>query len=755
MFEYRTRTETDGGCKFYQQDILLLDYTYEGDIDVHACIDYNTPGFGLVIAEFANDISESANIYVIELSARNEYRVIKKEYLDQRTVANGFFDAGKDINVPTKDLDLSFKFTDKYRVEVYSEAVLLFSFGMDYDIAQYKIGFYSSAGNVIKNCIIYSETPSNWVHNIWNGYGGRIDWIKNGFNIQECEYPCDVECQNIELDAGKYYLSYTCTNPDMEFFALYSSKKIALKYEENYRGAMRYFSKDTPILVTLEKTDSDGKPYLVTETKMFEEIYDPHFDDISENRWIADSRFDEQNNIIKYDVDGYQYIELEEPSTINLKIRGKLGKVTNIAIKKNKNDAYVETTDNNINREGSHIKIDPTKIKTVELEVEIGEIIQPTNDEDGSFILKSDETKLRTYDFNIGQFVKQTRILLDTEKQTIEANELTNKYLRTDTIYLLCNMDAIITKFIITDYEGNEVNILLQKTFMATLPKTVSSPILCLKTDDAPLDLSSDYRRICEYSITTDIFNKYNELKLSKTPILNKGIRVAGVREGIKIYTGQNVLEETAPEFDLLSPAHYEVDYVNNVVKLPQAIKDLYKYILVEYENCDDYYYWFTNYHRQLVDLDTASNIYLDTDYLKVDGAVTVYGIPSDAILKKGQLYDVPNRNAIVSVDYCASKYDEIPGSAFDIFSSNRVIIDTEVRKQYKYLIIDYLKNDSYAINEEDENYRIEIATDEDKVKILYDANELEVTNPYKGLTINTDAVIKDDFIVLRKDRML
>ena len=145
----------------------------------------------------------------------------------------------------------------------------------------------------------------------------------------------------------------------------------------------------------------------------------------------------------------------------------------------------------------------------------------------------------------------------------------------------------------------------------------------------------------------------------------------------------------------------------------------------------------------------------MDTDYSKVDGAVTIYGIPSDAILKKEQLYDVPNRKAIVSVDYCTSKYDEIPDSGFDIFSSNRVIIDSEIRKQYKYLIIDYLKNDSYAINEKDENYSIEIATDEDKVKILYDANELDVTNPYKGLSINTDAVEKDDFIVLRKDKKL
>ena len=65
------------------------------------------------------------------------------------------------------------------------------------------------------------------------------------------------------------------------------------------------------------------------------------------------------------------------------------------------------------------------------------------------------------------------------------------------------------------------------------------------------------------------------------------------------------------------------------------------------------------------------------------------------------------------------------------------------------------MKKDSYAINEEDENYKIEISTDEDKVKILYDANEYDVTNPYKELFVSTDTVIKDDFIVLRKDRKL
>ena len=220
-------------------------------------------------------------------------------------------------------------------------------------------------------------------------------------------------------------------------------------------------------------------------------------------------------------------------------------------------------------------------------------------------------------------------------------------------------------------------------------------------------------------------------------------------------YTGQNILEEKAPEFEIINPQKYRVDYENNVVKLPQSIKDQYKYILVEYEDCDDYYYWFMNYHRQLVDLEKVSNIYLDTDYSNALGAVTIYGIPEDSILRKDQFYALPNRFITSSIDYCASKYEEIPDSAYTIFSSNRVVIDSEIREKYRYLIIDYLKKDSYAINEEYENYKIEISTDEDKVKILYDANEYDVTNPYKGLLVSTDTVIKDDFIVLRKDRKL
>ena len=286
MFEYKVRSEPCGGAKFYSQDVLLFDYAYEGDIDIHCNIDYVSPGFGVIIAEYANDITESENIYIAEITSRNEYRIIKKEHQVQKTIKTGSFLAGKDIVIPSFGLDLSFKFTEDNRIDVYSSSVLLFTFWMDHQIKQYKTGFYSNKGNVLKNCIIYSKTPSEWVHNIWNGRGGRINWIKNGFEIEECAYPCDVECQRLKLEAGRYYFSFECDNPDIEFFVFKASKKIELEYEKNLRGAMRYFSKDTPILITTKKEKEDGSHYYVTESRMFEEIYDPRLDDISSNRWM-------------------------------------------------------------------------------------------------------------------------------------------------------------------------------------------------------------------------------------------------------------------------------------------------------------------------------------------------------------------------------------------------------------------------------------------------------------------------------------
>ena len=748
MFEFKTRTERHNGCRFYSQDFLIFDYAYEGDTDIHCTIDYNSPGFGVIIAEYANDITESENIYIAEITARNEYRVIKKEHLMQKTIKTGFFLAGMDIDIPSENLDLSFKFTEGYKIEVYSGNIMLFSFSMDHSIKQYKTGFYSNKGNVLKNSVIFSETPSEWISNIWNGRGGRINWLKNGFEIEECAYPCDVECQKIELNAERYYFSFLCDNPDMEVFVFESSKKIELEYEKKYRGAMRYFSKNTPILITTRKENEDGSHYYVTESKMFDEIYDTRLDDVSLNRWIEQSRFIEQVNILKTDNKGNRYFELSNDASINLLFRGRWGKITEIAIKENPKDSFVATDDSTIFRKGGSIVVDLSQIAKAELDV----VFEAFSDK-GSFLLQSENQAIAPCDGGV-KTGESYNIVLDSQDSKLIVGDTGIDLVDVkDIIAILVNMDAVITKFIITDYEGNTKNVLLQKTYKAMLPKTIASPIMCLDSERQPLELSSDYREVAEYAVTTDIFNRYNELKLSKTPVLNKSIRVAGVREGIAVYPGKSLIEESTALFEIISPDQCSVDYKNMVVKVPQKIKNQYKYILVEYEHCDDYYYEFTNYHRQLVELETSTNIYLDSEVCNVPDALVIYGIPKDALFLKKLLQRVSDRKAVNTIDYCTSIYEEIPALNYSITTANRLILDTDIRDKYSFLIIEYLKEGSYCINERDDSLEVDIASSDSGTVVAYDGNEYDVTEHFRALNINIDDAVKDNFIVLHKDR--
>ena len=747
MFEYKTRTETEEGCRFYQQDILLFDYTYTGDLDIHCVVDYNTPGFGIVIAEYSDDISQSENVYIVKLGARNEYGVIKSELFTQKTLREGFIQSGKDINVPSKNLNLSFKFTENYLINIYSDNVLLVSYPMEHDISKYKVGFYSSAGNVIKTALIYSTTPTNWTHNIWNGNGGRINWIDNGFEIEECEYPCDVECQNMHLAAGKYYIDFETTNPDIEFYAFLTSKKVKLGYE-NYRGAMRYMSEDTPILVTTTHKDADGKEYLVTENKMFSEIYNPEFDDISNNRWIKESRWIEDINIAQKDSEGYYYIELAEDSDIDLRFRGTHGKITNISVKLNKDDKYVETGfEEEGERASSYILCDLAIVKKLDIDFTITTVIEDTH-----FLAENGEIVYKMEDLALEPGIPYT-ITVNADERVFEINH-DKKYQLSkaeDILKLFYNVDGIITRMIVTNADGIETDVLHQKTFKTLLSKEINSPILCIDNNNMPLDLSACFREVCSESRCVEIFNKYNPIKLSKPLIFNKNIKVAGANTS-SINTHASSIDEAAEKYTVLAKNEYEIDYENNTVKIPFKTKDQYKYIIIEYDHCDTYRYEFTNYERQLADLAIKGNIYLKNKICDVVNAITIYGVPKDAIFREELFYRVPNKASLNSIDYCVNIYDELAGNEYEVLPTGRLVLESDIRSKYKYLIIEYLKDRSYCMNERDSEYEIDIAGTEEGIRLCYDADEYDVTNSYSGISFNIDDAIENNFIILRKD---
>ena len=76
-----------------------------------------------------------------------------------------------------------------------------------------------------------------------------------------------------------------------------------------------------------------------------------------------------------------------------------------------------------------------------------------------------------------------------------------------------------------------------------------------------------------------------------------------------------------------------------------------------------------------------------------------------------------------------------------------KVIMDDSISSKYKYLVIDYLKKDSYCINERNKNYHIDIATDKAKLNILYDAKDGVVTRTYH--VVEMGAIKDGDFVAL------
>jgi hypothetical protein len=73
---------------------------------------------------------------------------------------------------------------------------------------------------------------------------------------------------------------------------------------------------------------------------------------------------------------------------------------------------------------------------------------------------------------------------------------------------------------------------------------------------------------------------------------------------------------------------------------------------------------------------------------------------------------------------------------------------------KYKYFIVDYLKDDCYCINYNDDLkvYEVDISTDKENLKILYDAvssNTISTIDDYKVTTIIPESSC---YIVLRRE---
>ena len=189
-------------------------------------------------------------------------------------------------------------------------------------------------------------------------------------------------------------------------------------------------------------------------------------------------------------------------------------------------------------------------------------------------------------------------------------------------------------------------------------------------------------------------------------------------------------------------------EYVPAVIKSPIVILDendlpldlssSYRYY---YKN-DKKYYWFTNTEREY--FEPKYSIFLEDRPVDIDGTVIVYGIKHNSKWELDRLLEIEDEN-FDSLNACADSYDIMFEEDLRYLNKETGEIRLEDISKYKYIVVDYLKNDSYCLNFRYHlnSYEVDISVLPDKkLKMVYDnigysINDLRFINESRYVNTN------------------
>ena len=189
-------------------------------------------------------------------------------------------------------------------------------------------------------------------------------------------------------------------------------------------------------------------------------------------------------------------------------------------------------------------------------------------------------------------------------------------------------------------------------------------------------------------------------------------------------------------------------EYVPAIIKSPIVILDendlpldlssSYRYY---YKN-DKKYYWFTNTEREY--FEPKYSIFLEDRPIDIDGTVIVYGIKHNSKWELDKLLEIEDEN-FDSLNACADSYDIMFEEDLRYLNKETGEIRLEDISKYKYIVVDYLKNDSYCLNFRYHlnSYEVDIsALPNKKLKMVYDnigysINDLRFINEARYINTN------------------
>ncbi len=146
--------------------------------------------------------------------------------------------------------------------------------------------------------------------------------------------------------------------------------------------------------------------------------------------------------------------------------------------------------------------------------------------------------------------------------------------------------------------------------------------------------------------------------------------------------------------------------------------------------------YVFTNIEREVYPVSTYNNYKTQFDISENINAVRIYGITNETI-DYDNVYRVINHVDDIGL-CCDNNYKQIDGSEVVISRlTNEIVINSDT-SEFSYIIIDYLKDQSYCINPnfDKDTYDIEISSSS-KLKYYFAPNSSTVMSDYKVLSFD------------------
>lgn len=592
MFLSNSRIEKNNNILFYEQDLLIDNHIYTNNIDITVKVDYHQPGFGIaLIANESNSLNKNTSMYLYKIGC-NDYSLIRKE-LDTIDV----IDNGSLMNIKPFIENMIFRVKrQNNRLYLYINNEEISSRYMPTNISSYMVGYYSNAGNIIKNISIASSIPQGWNVNMSNTNGGYINFNKNMFTIEKCNDIAEIEQSNLILDAN--------TENDKYYYLKYVAEPI--------------------------NGELDIKAYIFKS------------DDDRYN--VEDKNILDKNNRFK----------ILKDENLTLRFEGKNGIVKDMQITTNKDDLYTGTDyDTNI-VDGSYIKINTENL--IKIEVEAAVIQVPIKEDifdiDSEYaIIQDSEHKYTVEDLNIElgkESFYQYTLLLGLDDILKIKNESINRSINMkirDYIYIFSNVDAKITKLILYKKDGTIIDIIIQDTKKHYVPISVKTPILVMHENGEPLLLSSSYRIVenkskeVEYIFTNverEVFEASNRIYLN--------YKISEKIGSIKLYcilNNSDISEENLMKIDNnINDIHY---YCNNFDTYNES--DLYSYDkeLGTITICDNDDFYINNKYKKII-----------VDYMKKDSYCLNYkhdsmNIEVDISSKEAVLlrYDITAKNGL------------------------------------------------------------------------------------------------------------